>query len=102
MMFPTRSEWGTNLAARQTSADCIISIAEEIGYPDTLIYAHFLVGSLAQLVHLQARRMLACETHLHNSPFLVMMLCWAPVVPQSSIVQGIWMWCCECCLPCQS
>ena len=51
-----QEDWGvgTNLAARQTSADCIVSIAEEVGYPDALFCAHFLVGSLAQLIDLQA------------------------------------------------
>ena len=43
-----------HLAARQTSADCIVSVAEEVGYPDALFRAHFLVGCLAQLVDLHA------------------------------------------------
>ena len=68
---------GTNLAARQTAADCIIPIAEEVGYPDTLFCADFLVGSLAQLVHLQAWRNLAGESELHNSLCPILTLCWA-------------------------
>ena len=54
MTCTTASGRGTYLAARQTSADCIISIAEEVGYSDTLFRAYFLVGSLAELIHLQA------------------------------------------------
>ena len=71
MMSLTGPGCDTNLAAGQTSADCIISITEEVGYPDALFCTYFLVGSLTQLVDLHAQLILLgslaslCEVY-HN------------------------------------
>ena len=101
MICSTASGCEPNLAARQTSADCIVSVAKEVGYPDALFRAHFLVGSLAQLLDLHAQRTLAGDLTsqlIVSNPAFVL----GALAPSSSIVQDSEMQDCGRCLPCLS
>ena len=99
MICSRASGCGPNLAARQTSTDCIIPITEEVGYPDALFCTYFLVGSLTQLVDLHARLIPAGESDIIVQNVIQY---WAPMASQSSIVRESGMWDCENCLPCLS
>lgn len=42
----------SHLTAWQATADSVVAVAQEVGYPNAFICSHLLVGSLTQLLYL--------------------------------------------------